>query len=208
MALKLNPFFGKNHIEFARKSIHIQSILIPIFYKYILQFDKKLTILALLFMVAISIAVELLRLENKTFRKLFNLAFGLMLRKHEADHITGASYLLVSAIVCIAFFPPQIAFLSLAFLSIGDTFAAIIGMNFGKRKFLRSNKSFEGFLACFVTTFVFGIFFIDNQVIFPVIVFFGAITASIAEVVHIQIDDNVKIPILSGIVMCFVYLFV
>jgi glycerol-3-phosphate acyltransferase PlsY len=126
-----------------------------------------------------------------------------MLRKHERRDFTGASYLLTSAIVCIAIFPPEIAFAAMCFLSIGDTFAAIIGMNWGKRKIVYTVKSFEGALACFITTFSFGLFFLD-----PVVAVCGAIAATIAETSNIDIDDNVKIPIFSGIVMSITYLFV
>ena len=224
MKIKLNLFKGKNQIEFARKLIHIASIILPIYYKYFFKFNRKLTISVLLLMIAVCILFELLRLENHGFKKFFNWTFGIMLRKHEVTNFTGASYLLTSAIVCIAFYPPNIAFMAIAFLSIGDTFAALVGMNFGKRKFKNSQKSFEGFLACFCSTFAFGILIIYlDRIIYdalpllkphnfiplnPVLVFFGAIAASCAEVINIPLDDNMKIPIWSGFVMTITYLFV
>jgi dolichol kinase len=137
-----------------------------------------------------------------------------MLRKHERRDFTGASYLLTSAIVCVAIFPPMIAFLAMCFLSIGDTFAAIIGMNFGKRKIRNTSKSFEGALACFITTLSFGILINYNIPIDhiwylnPIVVTCGAVAATIAETSNIDIDDNVKIPIISGIVMSITYIFV
>ena len=193
-------FQDRKKVEFMRKSIHIMSISLPIMYRYIFLNDKKITILVLLGLIITSITIELFRLQNKNFRKYFLLFFGIMLRKHEINNLTGASYLLVSAIICVAFFPADIAFVAMAFLSIGDTFAALIGMNYGKRKFKNSPKSFEGTLACFITTFSFGVFFVD-----PVIAFWGAISASIIELVNIPVDDNVKIPIISGITMCGTY---
>jgi len=200
--LKINPFLGKNSIEFARKSIHIMSILIPLVHRFILHNNKIISIPILFGMLSLAITVELLRLQNRNFRKLFNLLFGILLRKHEKTDFTGASYLLTSAIVCIAFFPPDIAFAALAFLSIGDTFAALVGMNFGKRRFCFNKKSFEGLLACFISTLTFGLFFLD-----PPIAYFGAAAAAIFEAVNIPIDDNVKIPVCSGIIMCITYLF-
>jgi len=208
--LKINPFLGKNSIEFARKSIHIMSILIPLVHRFVLHNNKLISIPILFGMLAIALSVELLRLQNRNFRKLFNLLFGILLRKHEKTDFTGASYLLTSAIVCIAFFPAEIAFAALAFLSIGDTFAALVGMNFGKRKFCFNKKSFEGFLACFISTLIFGllcvILFKDPKYLTPPVAYFGALAAAIFETVNIPIDDNVKIPVCSGIVMCLTYL--
>jgi len=227
MNLKFNLFKDKNQVELARKLIHITSILLPLYYKYVFKYNKKLTISVLVLMIAVCILFELLRFENRNFKKFFNWTFGIMLRKHEVVNFTGASYLLISAIVCVAFFPPNIAFAAMAFLSIGDTFAALVGLNFGKRKFRNSNKSFEGLLACFISTLAFGLSFILlDPIIYsyfphlfphlapdiftplnPVIVFFGAIAACCAEAINIPIDDNVKIPIWSGIVMSVAYLF-
>ncbi|MCK9330295.1 MAG: phosphatidate cytidylyltransferase [Candidatus Cloacimonetes bacterium] len=209
MSLKTFFFISRSankdntQIECYRKAIHISSIILPITYRYIFNYNRKLTILIFLAIAIVSIIVELLRLENRSFKKLFYSIFGIMLRKHEMYDFTGASYLLTSAIICVAFFPKDIAFASMAFLSIGDTMAALIGINLGKRKFLNIKKTFEGFLACFISTFIFGLFFLN-----PFIAFFGSLTAAIAELVRIPIDDNVKIPILSGIAMMIVYMFV
>ena len=207
-------FRDKIQIEFARKLIHMSSIILPLFYLYIFTFYinyKRITIIVFAILVIISLIVELLRLENKTFRKTFHFMFGVMLRRHEINNFTGASYLLVSAIFCIAFFPPDIAFLAMAFLSIGDTFAALVGIRFGKRIFIKTSKSLEGTLACFVTTFIFGLVYLQLPIIHnpeyshPAIALSGAISASVAELVNIPLDDNVKIPIISGIVMWITY---
>ena len=194
---------NKNHTEFYRKAIHISSILLPIAYRYVFNYNRKLTILVFMILAVISVIVELLRLENRSFRKFFYSVFGIMLRRHEMNDFTGASYLLTSAIVCVAFFPKDIAFAAMSFLSIGDTMAALVGIHLGKRKFLNISKSFEGFLACFISTLIFGLFFLN-----PFIAFFGSLTAAFAELLKVPIDDNVKIPILSGIAMMMAYLFV
>jgi len=223
MPLIINLFSKKNKIEFARKFIHMLSILIPLVYRYIYTYlkdisivisfqdkqfmidYKEFTILCLLWFLIVSVLIELLRLENRSFRRLFNLTFGIMLRSHEKRDFTGASYLLTSAIVCIAIFPENIAFVALAFLSIGDTFAALVGINFGKRKLPGSKKSFEGLLACFFSTLSFGLVFGQLD---PIVVFFGAVAASLAEVVNISIDDNVKIPVMSAIIMWITHLII
>ncbi len=187
--------------ELMRKSIHISSILIPFLYRYIMKYDKQNSLLILFILAAISITIEYVRLENRSFRKLFYTIFGVMLRRHELYNFSGASFLLTSSIFCVAFFPGDIAFLSMCFLSIGDTFAALVGISFGKRKFTFAKKSLEGAIACFVSTFVFALFYIN-----PVIAFFGALGATFAELLNIPVDDNVRIPVISGLIMILVYI--
>lgn len=183
--------------ETLRKGIHISSVLIPFFYRYMLGYNRRLAFILLLVCFVISLSIEFQRFWQKSFRRTFHRMFGLILRRHELRDFTGATYLLFSAMICVAFFEPNIAFCAMAFVSIGDTFAAIIGMNFGKRKFIGMHKSLEGSLACFVSCFIFGLIFLPQ----PLMALTGALAAAMAELVNIPIDDNVKIPIASALVM-------
>ena len=189
--------------ELIRKSIHISSLLLPFSYRYLFHYHQKNAFLIVGSLTVLALVVEIIRLEHRTFKRIFYNMFGIMLRKHEIHDFTGATYLMVSATLCIAVFPEDIAFLSLCFLSIGDTLAAIIGISFGKRKLFGTSKSLEGSLACFVSTFIFALFFID-----PTIAFFGAMAATLAEFSRLPIDDNIKIPITSGLVMSLVNILV
>jgi len=183
--------------ESIRKSIHLSSLIIPFGYKYIMHFNRRMAFTILLGALVLALIIEFYRFWQPSFRKVFLRLFGLILRRHEKKDFTGATYLLFSSMLCIAFFPAQIAFCAIAFLAIGDTFAAMVGINFGKRKFLGMSKSLEGSLACFVSTLVFGVFFLDH----PLIAVGGAFAATLAELLPIPVDDNVKIPLISGFSM-------
>jgi len=189
--------------ELLRKSIHISSLLLPFSYRFLFHNHRKNTFVILVPLTVIALVVEIIRLEHRTFKRIFYNMFGIMLRKHEIHDFTGATYLMISTILCIAIFPKDIAFLSLCFLAIGDTLAAIIGISFGKRKLFGTSKSLEGSLACFISTFIFALFFID-----PTIAFFGAMAATLSEFSRLPIDDNIKIPIASGLIMSLVNIFV
>lgn len=188
--------------ETLRKSIHLSSLVIPFSYRYILGFNRRLGFSILLVAFAISLVIEFHRFWQRSFRKTFNRLFGMILRRHEQRDFTGATYLLFSAMVCVAFFEPIIASCAMAFLSIGDTFAAIVGMSFGKRKFTGMNKSLEGSIACFVSCFIFGLLWLRN----PILALGGALAATIAELGRIPLDDNLKIPFGAGLVMTILYI--
>ncbi len=190
--------------ELYRKSIHISSIALPLFYRYILGYNKMLAILIFFPFALGAIVLELVRLENKSFKKIFYRIFGIMMRKHEMADLTGASYLLTSTVFCIALFPREIAFASLSFLSIGDTLAAIFGIRYGYRKIKGTPKSLEGSLACFVSCFAYALIF----GLHPGIALVGAFTATLAELLNFPVNDNLKMPIITGIVMSVASIFI
>ncbi|MBT4576153.1 MAG: phosphatidate cytidylyltransferase, partial [Candidatus Cloacimonetes bacterium] len=88
--------------------------------------------LVLVPLTVIALIIDVVRLEHKTSKRVFLNLVGILLRKHEIDNFTGATYMMISALLCIAFFPAEIAVASLAFLAIGDTLAALIGIPYGK----------------------------------------------------------------------------
>jgi dolichol kinase len=176
--------------------------VIPFSYRYILGFNRRLGFSIILVAFSISLVVEFHRFWQRSFRKTFNRLFGMILRRHEQRDLTGATYLLFSAMICVAFFEPVIASCAMAFLSIGDTFAAIVGMSLGKRKFIGMSKSLEGSIACFVSCFIFGLFWLKS----PVLALGGALAATIAELGRIPLDDNLKIPFSAGLVMTILYI--
>ncbi len=192
----------KQKKEIYRKLLHISLILLPLSYYFIFHYNRKLMFLVLVPLTVLALIIDVVRLEHKTFKRIFLNLVGILLRKHEIDNFTGATYMMISALLCIAFFPAEIAVASLAFLAIGDTLAALVGIPYGKRKILNTAKSLEGSLACFTGCFIFGIFFLN-----PVVAFAGAIIATIAEFSRIPVDDNIKIPIASGLAMSFVNMF-
>jgi dolichol kinase len=89
-----------------------------------------------------------------------------------------------------------IAVAALTFIIVGDTLAALIGRRFGRHRFGR--KSVEGSLACLAGTLLVAIFAPDLAL--PVALF-GATVAAITEALSTRIDDNISVPIISGLAM-------
>lgn len=190
--------------ELFRKSIHISSLAIPMLYKYLFHYNRRSAFLLLIPLTVLFIVFDTFRIEHRTFKRFYHNVFGIIIRKHELSDFTGAVYVMVSAVLSIALFPGDIAFMSLSFLAIGDTLAAIVGIRLGKRKLKGQNKSLEGSIACFLGTFIFGlgyyIFDYDGQLSLAVICL-GAISATLAEAWKMRFDDNLKIPLISGFIM-------
>ena len=181
--------------EIQRKITHFIGLVIPILYHYI--DNKQLVVGILAFVTWLLLCFEILRYVFPDFSSLLLKFISPILRSHEKQgKILGSTYFVVSSLLSIVLFPQEIAVASITFLALGDLFAAIIG-KWGRIKIF-SGKSFEGSVACFIICFFVSILVIRIK---PVVGLFGAIAATIFELVPIGIDDNLTMPLTSGFVM-------
>lgn len=150
------------------------------------------------------ILVDYARTRVQIVKNIFNKYFKHMMRKHELDgKFTGATWAVIISVPMIYFFPKEIAVMSLVFMSVGDTAASIIGKAFGKT--MIGSKSLEGSLGCFGACII-ALLILD---LIPLSIgLSGAIMATIFELLPINIDDNVLIPIGSGTTMVLVSSFI
>ncbi len=193
--------------ELLRKSIHLTSLLIPVVYYFIpLELGLKILVPITLF----SVAIDTLKLFSKKFRRLFIKTFGFMLREHELDEskhtYTGASFVLLSAVITAVIFPKVIMITAFSILIISDTAAALIGRRFGKHKFLA--KSLEGSLAFFVSAVL--VVLVTPKITYSVeeylIGIAGAAVATFGEnLSYGWADDNFVIPLSAGFTMWALY---
>lgn len=181
--------------ELARKAIHYTASLIPLLYYF---FFERRTALVILGIISVVILVaEVSRMLIPALSSLYLRIFGWMIREHEAKNsLTGATFVFIGSFLTIFFFPREIATTVLLFLTVGDPTACLFGMSFGKIKIF--NKTLEGTLAFVVSSFIATIWVpgIPLHVKFA-----GVITAAAVELLPKKFDDNIAIPIISGIII-------
>ena len=175
--------------EIARKIIHLSSIIIPIF---LLFYGKDLTLVFLLPITILFLVLDFLRIRSKNFKSLYNYFFISITRKNESKRLTGASYVFLSSLIIIYFFPENIAAISLFIMVISDTVAAIFGRIYGTIKI--RNKTLEGSLAFFMSSFIIILFAIDINLY---LAFISIIIATLTEL-YSPFDDNLSVPISYG----------
>jgi len=177
--------------ELVRKAIHLSSSAIPLLYWFI--FTRELMLKGVIILAIGFLTAEYLRLRYPQARKAFMLVFGSAIRGHEHSNLTGATYVFTGAVLSIFLFPKEIAVPSLLILSIADTVAALIGIPFGKHKFLA--KSVEGSTGFFISTMIILTVFMPETIFINVLV---ALAITVSEALPLDIDDNFLIPLLSG----------
>ena len=120
--------------------------------------------------------------------------------------LNGATYVLLSATLCVWLFPKVIVITAFAILIISDSAAALIGRQFGRHPFL--GKTMEGTSAFFVTALLVVAVAPKSSITPPNTssASHAAVVGTIVEVVSGEtLDDNLTIPISISLVMWALY---
>ena len=183
--------------EINRKIIHFSSILIPASYLWFIK-DQYAMILLLSGLTILALILELLRNKLNFVNSLFNNIFFKMLRKNEQlGKLTGATWMLISSLIITVFFPIYIVVPALIYLSVGDSFAAIIGKAYPYGKL--GKKSITGTISGFIFSSIFAL--LVNVTLPAHIIILGSLIAMIVEASPIKLNDNLTIPIISALSM-------
>ncbi|PJA26121.1 MAG: hypothetical protein CO189_12545 [candidate division Zixibacteria bacterium CG_4_9_14_3_um_filter_46_8] len=161
-------------------------------------FGKGTSIPVIFFALLVALYIDLSRIFHLPGNGLFLKLIGSVLREHEANKLSGASYILLSGLIAIIFLDVPNAAAVMGFVILGDIAAALTGRRIGRIKLPGTNKTFEGSLGCLLVCIIVamaapGIRWETGLA--------GAVTATIAEAYSGRIDDNLAVAIVSGLSM-------
>jgi dolichol kinase len=189
-------------IELIRKSIHLCSLSIPIFYFH----TPRIVALGVLIPLTLAfVIIDVGRYYHRPIETWFYRTFGWLLRTSETSkekkRLNGATYVLIAATLSVLIFPKVIAVTSFVILIIADLAAALIGKRFGRHRFL--GKSLEGSAGFLLSALVVVAILpkVDYQFGEYAIGGAAALAGAIVEALPIDIDDNLSIPLVVGTVM-------
>lgn len=196
---------NKNDISFfheiLRKLTHLGALVFPLSYYF--SGASKGTFLKIMVPIALlMVVIDITRLRDRgIWRNFFKPIVGPIVRTHElTGDFTGATYILLSFCITIALYSKPIAIAAIAFIIMGDALAALIGRKYGRHVFYQ-NKTIEGSLGCLLGTVIVAILVPDLHL---AVALSGAVVAVIFEAFSFGLDDNVTVPLLSGLFMTLI----
>ena len=185
--------------EVSRKIFHLLNIVVPLIHVYLIK-DRMEMLIFLSFMLIFCFFIEVFRSQYFILHKFFKKYLHFMMREFEKEgEITGATWVFAGSLITIILIPNPYCIVALFFLAVGDTFAALVGMNYPLLKIGR--KTLSGSIACFVACCIIGLLFSFGLNTSTII--FGALIATLTELSSMKINDNLSIPIFSGLSMYF-----
>jgi diacylglycerol kinase (CTP) len=130
---------------------------------------------------------------------------GPLMRRSEKDGMSGFPFYALGVSLALFFYSRNIAILSVMFLVFSDPLSSFFGVLYGKDKIM-PNKSLQGAVAGFFTCYLITLFYTMNHatlgnhiLVFAVVA--GLIGALSELVSAFNVDDNLTIPVLSGLGM-------
>ena len=123
----------------------------------------------------------------------------------ERRQVTGATYMTLSATFIVFVFDKEVAVLALLFLSVGDPFAALIGVRDHRtRVFGKSLAGAVAFTSAAIGAGVLASLHPDVPLAWWVVP--GAVVAAAAELAPLPVDDNITVPLAASVAMALLAL--
>ena len=185
--------------EFLRKLIHLFDSIIPLSLFFI---QRETLIIILLPITIVFIFLDFTRHHIAIVGKLYSSLFDRVTRsiEKEKNNVTGATYYLLGCLLTVYLFKDiSVIMSSLLIMSISDSFAALIGVRYGKTK-LYNGKTLEGSFAFLLSTIIILSIFAVNLNLYALI-FVSLIITCVELFSFYRVNDNLTIPICSAILL-------
>ena len=185
--------------ELARKALHLTAATAPL--AYALGLPRRTLLVVLCLLGAVAVGVELARRHAPRARLLFHRATGPLLRQHEHEGWSGATWMLAAFIGVVALAPRAPAIAAMWAVAVGDAAAAVVGRALASRREMlatargepvtpRARKSLAGSTACFIATLVGALWVAGLD---PASSLAAALAATLAEWPRVPLDDNLRV---------------
>jgi diacylglycerol kinase (CTP) len=192
----------RSDLHLLRKAWHIATGLTGlIIYKKSGITEESMAFI-LLSVAIVAFTVEFFRLRNDKFNAMAMKLMKPVMRESERNSTSGLPFYALGVSLALFFFPERIAVLASLFLIFADPIASFFGILYGRDKIL-PNKSLQGtiaaFTVCYILTLAYGLVYIAPTMDLLVFAIAAGIIGAISEMCSQFVDDNLCIPVVSGL---------
>lgn len=201
----------RNELHLLRKLWHMGTGLLGLYIFFKLGIPARKMAIILFGIGVFGLCVDLIRINVPALQNKMNIFFRYLMRDSERNSITGFPYYALGTSCSLFFFETKIAILSILYLVFADPISSLIGVLYGKDKIL-PNKSVQGsvagFLVCYILTLIYGMAYGASGLDLLIFSIMGGIIGSLSELLSYKIDDNLVIPVASGLGLTLLNFFV
>ena len=178
-----------------REIIHLSSFFTSFVCIYLIG---NLLVSSLILVVALFyILSEVSRVSGTSLPILSSITMYAANKTEFYEFATAPFYFALGIAISLLIFPEPISYVAITALTLGDGFAHVFGMRFGKTRLpFNKGKNLEGTIFGFFFAFLGSLIFID-----PLLALISATFGMILEALPLPINDNLTIPLGVGILL-------
>ena len=186
--------------ELFREIIHIGSFLVTLASKYLLGIH---IVVPLLFAVTmLYIVSEFMRIQGARLPIVSEITWKAAVKPELYEFATAPIFFALGIMLSLVLFPDPVNYASIAILTLGDGFATIFGKKVGRTVVpFNKGKRLEGSVCGFALASLGALIFVN-----PAKALIGAIIGMSVEVLPLPINDNLSIPLVTGLTLTVISL--
>jgi phosphoserine phosphatase len=181
--------------DLVREDIHASGFFVPVIASLI---GVPVVALLICFIAGVYFVSELSRLEGRELPLISAITRHAASQTELYGFVATPLYFAFGILLTLLVFPSPVSGGAIAIFCLGDSAASIFGGLVGKRLHFNKGKTLEGSLAGFIFAFLAGTFFVA-----PWIALVGAVVAMTVEYLPLPVNDNVLIPVITGLALTF-----
>lgn len=202
----------RSDLHILRKLWHISTGSLGLFLFHQMEASTNSFAIGIMAIAIAGFLLDMIRAKYAPLNKLVIRMMGPLMRRSEREGMSGLPFYALGVSISLFFYQRDIAIVSIMFLVFSDPLSSFFGVLYGKDKIL-PNKSLQGAVAGFFTCYLITLFYVMNTatlgthiLVFAIVA--GVIGAASELVSAFNIDDNLTIPVLSGLGMTLLNYFV
>jgi phosphoserine phosphatase len=179
--------------DLVREDIHAAGFFMPV----IAGFISIPVVASIIILIALVYTIsELRRLEGRELRLVSAITRHAASQSELYGFAAAPLYFAFGIVTTLLLFPTQAGSAAIAMFCFGDSAASLFGGLISTSLPFNKGKTWEGTLAGFILAFLAGSFFVS-----PWLALAGAAIAMTIEVLPLPVNDNVLIPIITGLAL-------
>lgn len=183
--------------DLVREDIHASGFFVPVIAGLISVpvVASLIVIIALIYTFS-----ELTRLEGRELPLISAITRHAASQSELNGFAAAPLYFAFGIVLTLVLFPTLEGAAAIAMFCLGDSAASLFGGLISTSLPFNKGKTWEGTLAGFLFAFLGGLFFVS-----PLLALVGAVIAMTIEVLPLPINDNVSVPLITGLVLTLLF---
>jgi dolichol kinase/phosphoserine phosphatase len=180
--------------DVVREAIHASGFFVPVVASFI---STPIAAALISVVMALYVVSELARLDGKNLPVISAITRRAVSQTEMYDFAAAPLYFAVGILATLLLFPAPASSAAIAIFALGDSSASILGGVISKTPLpLNKSKTLEGSLAGLFFAFLAGSVFIS-----PTLALIGAAVAMTIEFLPLPVNDNVLMPLVTGLTL-------